>query len=198
MSFLLFIDESGQDRRDSPYEVLAGIAVEDRDLWNLITAVQRAEVDCFGRRYAKEEHELKAKKILKSKVFRHAVQLPPFEPEQRRALAKACLDAGDKAGRDQLTGLAQAKIEFVKQVLQLCSDFRCKAFASITARDAPRTAGDFLRKDYAYLFERFFYFLEDMGLDALGLVVFDELERSQSHLLVDQMARYFRDTRKDE
>ncbi|MGH9832835.1 MAG: DUF3800 domain-containing protein [Blastocatellia bacterium] len=69
MSFLLFIDESGQDRRDSPCEVLAGIAIEDR-------------------------------------------------------------------------------------------------------------------------------FLEDAGLDALGLVVFDELERSRSHLLVDQMARYFRDTQK--
>ena len=26
------------------------------------------------------------------------------------------------------------------------------------------------------------------------MVVFDELERSQSHILVDQMARYFRDT----
>lgn len=32
MSYLLFIDESGQDRRDSPYEVLAGISLEDRDL----------------------------------------------------------------------------------------------------------------------------------------------------------------------
>jgi len=39
------------------------------------------------------------------------------------------------------------------------------------------------------LLERYFYFLEDH--DALGLVVFDELERTQSHLLVDQMPRYF-------
>jgi hypothetical protein len=30
MSWALFIDESGQDRRQSPYEVLAGVAVEDR------------------------------------------------------------------------------------------------------------------------------------------------------------------------
>ena len=29
MAFFLFIDESGQDRRNSPYEVLAGVAVED-------------------------------------------------------------------------------------------------------------------------------------------------------------------------
>jgi hypothetical protein len=194
MSFLLFIDESGQDRRHSPYEVLAGLAVEDRDLWNLITAIKQTELSCFGRRYAEQEHELKAKRILKTKVFRHAAQLPPIEPEDRRALAKECLDLGDQAGREQLTALAQAKIEFVKQVLQLCARFRCKAFASITSRNAPKPSGDFLRKDYAYLFERFFYFLEDAGPEALGLVVFDELERSQSHILVNQMARYFRDT----
>ncbi|MDX2040998.1 MAG: DUF3800 domain-containing protein [Acidobacteriota bacterium] len=196
MSFFLFIDESGQDRRSSPYEVLAGIAIEDRDLWNLITAIQKAEIEYFGRRYSKEQHELKAKKILKSKVFRHAVQLPPFAPEQRRELAQQCLDEGARAGRNQLTALAQAKIEFVKQVLLLCARFRCKAFASITSRIAPRPQGNFLRKDYAFLFERFFYFLEDISPEALGLIVFDELERSQSHLLVDQMARYFRDTAK--
>ncbi len=61
-------------------------------------------------------------------------------------------------------------------------------FASVVDLDAPRSRRDFLRKDYAYLFERY-YFLEDQ--DALGLVVFDELERTRSHLLVDQMARYF-------
>ena len=196
MSFFLFIDESGQDRRSSPYEVLAGIAIEDRDLWNLITAIQQAEIEYFGRRYSKEQHELKARKILKSKVFRLAAQLPPFPPEQRRELARQCLDAGEKAGRSQLTALAQAKIDFVKQVLLLCARFRCKAFASITSRYAPRPHGNFLRKDYAFLFERFFYFLEDISPEALGLIVFDELERSQSHILVDQMARYFRDTAK--
>ena len=48
-----------------------------------------------------------------------------------------------------------------------------------------------LRKDYAYLFERFFYFLEDNAAREQGIVVFDELEKSQSHLLIDQMHRYF-------
>jgi hypothetical protein len=43
MAFLLFVDESGQDRGDSPYEVLAGIAIEDQDLWNLVLALRDAE-----------------------------------------------------------------------------------------------------------------------------------------------------------
>ncbi|HEU0297887.1 MAG TPA: DUF3800 domain-containing protein, partial [Longimicrobium sp.] len=76
-----------------------------------------------------------------------------------------------------------------------CARFRCKAFASIVDRDAPRPVkADVLRKDYAYLFERYFYFLEDSSADALGLVVFDELERVQSHILIEQMNRYFEDT----
>ena len=57
-------------------------------------------------------------------------------------------------------------------------------------KSAPRTAGNFLRKDYAFIFERYFYLLEDSE-DEAGLIVFDDLERSQSHLLVDQMHRYF-------
>jgi hypothetical protein len=32
MAYFLFIDESGQDHHDSPYEVLAGITVKDEDL----------------------------------------------------------------------------------------------------------------------------------------------------------------------
>jgi len=34
MSYMLFVDESGQNLGESPYAVLAGIAVKDRDLWN--------------------------------------------------------------------------------------------------------------------------------------------------------------------
>lgn len=51
-----------------------------------------------------------------------------------------------------------------------------------------------LQKDYAYLFERFFYFLEDNAAREQGIVVFDELEKSKSHLLIDQMHRYFTET----
>jgi Protein of unknown function (DUF3800) len=189
MAYLLFLDESGHDLKDSPYEVLAGVAVEDRDLWNLICAVQQSEETHFGQRYADEERELKAKRLLKRKVFRHAAQAAPIAAAERRELARRCLQHGASATREQLTALAQAKIAFVEDVLGICERFHCRVFASAVDRDAPRSERNFLRKDYAYIFERYFYFLEDR--DALGLVVFDELERSQSHLLVDQMARYF-------
>lgn len=85
MTQLLFLDESGHDLKDSPYEVLAGIAVEDRDLWNLICAVQQSEETHFGRRYADQERELKAKRLLKRKVYRHASQESPIPAAERRA-----------------------------------------------------------------------------------------------------------------
>jgi hypothetical protein len=195
VAYFLFIDESGQDRRESPYEVLAGVAVRDHDLWNLIQALRDAELKHFGIRYTADRGELKAKKLLKAKTFRLAKQLPPFELGDRQELATRCLQNGATAGRSELTALAQAKLAYVEEALEICARFRCRAFASIITADAPRPTGTgFLRKDYAYLFERYFYFLEDTDQEALGLVVFDELERVQSHLLIEQMNRYFQDT----
>jgi hypothetical protein len=193
------MDESGHDLKESPYEVLAGVCVEDRDLWNFVTQAQAAEEEFFGQRVTLGLLELKGKKILKRKVFRLAGQMPAFAPAERRELARQCLLKGQQtpAGnptRAELTALAQAKIALVERLLELCARYRMFAFASIVDRDAPRPQGDFLRKDYAYLFERYFYFLEDRGADALGLVVFDELERTQCHILLDQMSRYFQDT----
>ncbi len=197
MAYFLFLDESGQDHHESPYEVLAGMAVEDRDLWNLVQAVQEAEVRCFGCRYTEGRQELKGKKLLKRKTFRLAAQLPPFPDEERRALARACLADGAAAGMRQLTALAQAKVAYVREVLDICARFRCRAFASILLRnDRPALPADLLRRDYCYLFERFFYFLEDRNPEVSGIVVFDELEKSQSHLLLGQMDRYFKRTAK--
>jgi len=77
----------------------------------------------------------------------------------------------------------------------VCHRFGCKLFASVVDVDAHPTETDGLRKDYAYLFERFFYFLEDRpNREHQGIVVFDELEKSKSHILIDQAHRYFKDS----
>ncbi len=56
--------------------------------------------------------------------------------------------------------------------------------------------GEYLRKDYAFLFERFFYYFEDKASEPMGIVVFDELEKSRCHLLLNQMEAYFLRTKK--
>ena len=45
---LLFIDESGQDHREAPYEILAGVAIREQDLWNLFQSVESLENELFG------------------------------------------------------------------------------------------------------------------------------------------------------
>ncbi|MCB0629027.1 MAG: DUF3800 domain-containing protein [Saprospiraceae bacterium] len=194
MAYLLFIDESGHDLNDSPYEVIAGVAVEDRDLWNLIREVQNLEIKHFGKRYSQGKRELKAKAILKRKTFRLAQQLPDILLEERRSLACKCLECGSNANQKELTALAQSKLYFVSDVLEAISNFRCKIFASISSGKIVEVSpDDLLRKDYVYLFERYFYFLEDRH-ESLGIMVFDELEKAKSHILIGQIENYFKKT----
>lgn len=194
MAWFLFIDESGHDRVASPYEVLAGICVQDRDLWNLINAIHASEIEHFGRRYSAGNDELKGQKLLKTKVFHHAQLNADLRGQDIRALAKFALDDGAKATVKHLKALALAKLNYVSSVFDICARFRCKAFASIVETDAHPTTLDGLRKDYAYLFQRFFYFLEDQKPQEQGVIVFDELEKSQSHILIDQTHRYFKES----
>jgi len=193
MAHFLFIDESGHDEPhlEAPCVVLAGVCVEDKDVWPLINAIIALEDQFFGCRYGSLKEEFKGKKFLKRKVFRHAAQETAIEESERRKLAYACIIDGAAADRRQITALAQAKIAFVDALLRLVLDFKCSAFASIVHRGAPTPGNDVLRKDYAYIFERFFYFVQDRGPATQGIIVFDELEKTQSKILLGQMEEYF-------
>ena len=194
MAWLLFIDESGHDRKASPYEVLAGVAIQDRYVRDVISQLHEAEIRWFGRRYSDGFRELKGRILLKRKVFRHRELNAEVNDADIPALAQAALDDGARADDRMLKALALAKVNYVASVFEICARLECRAFASIVETDAQDTASGGLRKDYAYLFERFFYFLEDYSAEEQGIVVFDELEKSKSHLLIDQMHRYFADT----
>jgi hypothetical protein len=197
MAFLLFIDESGHDRKQSPYEVLAGVAIRDTDLWPLIQQMHAAELHWFGRRYSNGPSELKGQKLLKAKVFHHARLNIEVAKHDISGLAKQALDAGADAQVHHLKALALAKIGYVKSVFDLLSRYDCKAFCSIIETDAQPTLSDGLRKDYAYLFERFFYYLEDQKAHRQGdhgIIVFDELDKAKSHLLIGQSHVYFKET----
>lgn len=196
MAYLLFVDESGQDHRKSPYEVLAGAAVHDTQIWNLVCAIQDAEPRFFGMPISNDREELKARRLLKRKTFTLAAQDTAIPENERTLLAAAALKDGANVTGAQLTALGQARLAYVGHVLDLCAAHGVRFFASIVDPSAPTPAGQGLRKDYAYLFERFFYFVEEQATHERGLVVFDELGRSQAHLLVNQMSAYFRATEK--
>ena len=203
---LFFVDESGHDHGEAPYEILAGVAVAERDLWNLIQAIRAAEIEHFGIVLAEVGVEFKGKKLLKNKTFRHAQQGPAMELIRRRDLARDFLAKGwreaqggtsETRTKDEFTAYGQAVGAFVHRVLQLCASHRVKTFAAIVCKNAPRASDPtMLRRDYAFLFERFYYFLEDESPAEMGLVVFDELEKAKSRILIQQMERYFLQTEK--
>lgn len=203
---LFFVDESGPGESDAPYEILAGAAIPQEDLWNLIQSIQAAEIEFFNAPLSEIGGEFKGSKLLKKKKFRFADQGEEILSPRRRELAGRFLAKGkllaagqpsEPQRKDEYTAYGQAVLAFIHKLFDLCGQHRVKFFATIVDSNAPRPADtDFLRKDYAYLFERFFYYLEDVSLDEIGIVVFDELEKSKSRILLDQMKRYFLQTAK--
>jgi len=189
---LLFIDESGHDHHDMPCEVLAGVAVAEDNLWNLVKAVRAAERDFFGD-YLRNlrQTEPKAKALLKRKRFRSADRDVTIPEEELVGLANAALEHGDVANERQLVAYSRQVLTFVHEVLNVAARHSVQVFASVVDIKAPRPEPGVLRKDYVYLFERYFYYLETFPPRERGLVVFDELEKSQSHVLIQQMAKYF-------
>jgi hypothetical protein len=199
MAFFFFVDESGTDHQDSPYEVLCGISIQDSELWKIITQLKSLEIEVLGTRYSGANREIKGRNFLKRKVFKHASLEKAFAPKERTQLSKECIESGESATKKHFAALAQAKLEYVRRSLDLSREFNVKIFAAISkdpSRITDRESADLLRRDYVYVFERMYYFLEDKNKVEQGIVVFDELEKSQSHVLVSQLENYFKKTAK--
>ncbi|MFA4838417.1 MAG: DUF3800 domain-containing protein [Candidatus Neomarinimicrobiota bacterium] len=199
MAYFFFIDESGIDRRNSPYEVLCGVAIEDRDLWNIVSQLKNVEEQLLGTRYSGQKREIKGSKFLKKKVFKQAASFDSIHIDERTLLAKQCIENGSIADRRQMAALSQSKLDYIRKLLEICSQFHVKIFASISSepiRETDDEADGLLRRDYVYAFERMYYYLEDKKREDQGIIVFDELEKSKSHVLVFQLENYFKKTAK--
>ena len=80
--------------------------------------------------------------FLKRKVFKQAGMLPPIPSSERAMLARQCLEDGENAGLKQMVALAQAKLDYVYKVLEICAQYRLKVFASITSNPVRDTDDD--------------------------------------------------------
>jgi hypothetical protein len=197
---LLFVDESGHDQSGTPCEVLAGVAVAEDSLWNMVRAIRASERDHFGG-YLREflVEETKGKKLLKRARFKESEKSLEIAPSECVRLANSLLTKGrDSLGEPtnnptfaEIVAYSRQILSFVHAVLDIAASFSVQVFASIVDQNAPRPEPGKLRKDYVYLFERYFFFLETLPPRERGLIVFDELDKSKSHVLLQQMAAYF-------
>jgi hypothetical protein len=161
--------------------------------WSLfIRQLSDAQQHHFGMRlFEAYGSEAKATKLLNSRSFKHANQLDPIPVHERTKLACEILADGTAVSKRRLTALGQAKVAYCLHALDIARHYGAVGFAMIVPRDAPRPETAMLRKDYAFLFERFFYFLNSQPNDAMGYLVFDERDKSESHLLLNQVGQYF-------
>jgi hypothetical protein len=195
LAYLFFIDESGQDHGRSPYEVRCAVAVHDSRLWELTLALQGAELRQFGVRYSGPLREVKARELLDRRTFRIAAQMAPFGADERRHLVRQALIRPARTTHRNLIALRQAKLAFCREALEICAAHEVAYFASIVHPRAPRSPLSGLRRDYTSLFRGLFSFLEQHDSRERGLLVMDEIDRSDAHRLVRRMRTYFRRTR---
>lgn len=201
MSWLLFMDESGHDHKQMPYEVRGGIAMHASELWSFVQGARRLELDCFGCELAQFKKELKGSTLLDKKRFKFAFQDDSIPNEQRRKLCRSLFAKGlekKSPTRDELTSYGQACILMAEGFFQLLRDHKATAFAAAIPRDTVRPATykaeEFLRKDQVFLLQRYFYMLE--AEKEHGLLVFDEVDKTEDRRFVRRLHRYFVNTAK--
>lgn len=199
MSWLLFLDESGHDHKSLPYEVRGGVAVHASRLWALVRELQRVEYAAFGTRLLQYGKELKGCKLLDKDRLRWAAQGPQMEDEERQKLCRRFLTKGLEKSvprRDEFTAYGQACLEMVRGMFQVLQDLDATIFAAAIPRGTrkPNTpeARSYLRKDLVYLLQRYFDFLESR--QEHGLLVLDEVEKSEDRRFVRRLERYFTKT----
>lgn len=201
MSWLLFLDESGHDHRNTPYEVRGGVAFHARDLWPFVQDLQRLELDAFGAILSQFRKEIKGRTLLNRDRFRWAAQAARMDDEARRKHCRGFLTRGlerKPPTRVEFTAYGQACLEWARGMFELIHSRRGVLFATAvpcSVRKPPtHTAEEFFCKDHVFLLERFFYFLE--GRKEHGLLVMDEVDKTEDRRFVRRLEAYFRKTQR--
>ncbi len=196
MSWLLFMDESGHDHKNTPMEVRGGVALHAGAVWSFIQGWQRLELECFGTQLRHFGLEAKGEKLLGKRKFKWQDQQARIENDERRKLARAFFaksKTGVEPSRDEYTAYGQACIEMARGVFDLMSGHNGKIFAAAIPRGVKKPDNfqfeDYLRKDHVFLLERYFYFLEQQKQH--GLIVMDESEKTLDRDFVRRLEAYF-------
>ena len=199
MSWLLFLDESGHDHRTMPYEVRGGVAIHAGELWPFVQDMQRLELASFGTALHQFRSELKGCKLLDKDRYKWAAQGPAMSDEERRKHCRGFLTKGlekKPPSRHEFTAYGQACLHMATGMFELLRNHRAQLFAAAiprsTIKPATYEAAEYLRKDQVFLLERYFYFLEREQQH--GLLVMDEVEKTEDRRFVRRLEAYFRKT----
>lgn len=196
MAWLFFIDESGHDHRNMPYEVRGGFAIHVSRLWAFVQDMRWLEAERFGCHLHEYKKEIKGSTLIDRKRFKFARQCEPFRNSDRQTLCRSFFNKGltrSAPRRDEFAAYGQACLHMAKETFSLLKKHEVVLLASAIPRGAAKPPAyefdDYLRKDIVFLLERFFYFLE-MRREH-GILVMDETEKRGDQRFVARMERYF-------
>ncbi|MBK8977869.1 MAG: DUF3800 domain-containing protein [Planctomycetes bacterium] len=199
MGYLLFLDESRHDHRSMPYEVRGGVALHASELWPFVQALQRLELAAFGTELHLFRTELKGSRLLGRDRFKWAAQGAQMSDEERRRQCRSFLTKGAEKKtptRDEFTAYGQACLDMAEGMFGLLGAHRATVFAAAIPRGIAKPDGfqaqAYLRKDHVFLFERYFYFLEQERQH--GLLVLDEVDKAEDRRFVRRLEAYFQRT----
>ena len=199
MTWLFFMDESGHDHKNTPYEVRGGLAIHVGRLWPFAREMQRLEIDCFGCRLQDYGNEIKGSTLVNRKRFRFAQQGETLPDEDRKDLCRSFLRknrGGVDPERAEFTAYGQACLRMAREIFGLLKRNGAVLMACAIPRGVAKPRNyrfdDYLRKDVVFLLERFFYFLEEK-LEH-GVLVMDETEKREDRRFVARMEAYFTKT----
>ncbi len=199
MSWLLFMDESGHDHKNMPFEVRGGVALHAGKVWPFIQDWHAAVEETFGPKFIELKGEIKGSSLLESKKMQWAKQMHPLGLRERhngvqRFLTKS-LQKQPMERRD-FTAYGQASTAMARKVFDLLQRHDAVLFASLIPRGVRKPKGyefdHLLRKDHIFLQERFFYFLE--AKQEHGLFVMDQTEKQNDKRFVKRLHDYYTKT----
>ncbi len=201
MSWLLFMDESGHDHKNTPLEVRGGIAIHASRVWGFVQDFQQCERNTFGFQLSERGMELKGSKLLERKRCRWANQEAELSDAERRNGVNRFVTKSQQQGawreRD-CTAYGQACRLMARTTFLLLKKHEATIFASVIPRGArpPKDYqfNDYLRKDHIFMQERFFWFLERKR--ECGLFVMDQTEKQNDKRYIKRLHNYYTKTQK--
>ena len=198
MTWLLFIDESGHDHKNTPMEVRGGIAIHVEKAWSFINDFQKAEMDCFGISLAQNNIEVKGAKLLDKKRFEWASKYKVLTDVERHAAIRRFIKKPKDQPRKQreFAAYGQASLLMVDTIFDLLDDYNAFIFASCIPKGITKPKDyqfdDYLRKDHVFLQERFFWFLE--ARQEHGILVMDQTDKSSDRYFIEKLKNYYTKT----
>ena len=197
MSYLLFLDESGHDHKNMPYEIHGGVALHAKRLWPFVRSLTTLEQTAFGDYLHRYKSEIKGSKLLDKDRLRWASQDGVLDEVSRRKHCLGFLNKGleKKApNRIEFSAYGQACLFMARGIFDLLREHEAKIFAAAIPRSVTKPATfeaeEYLRKDLVFLLERYFYLLE--AERETGLVVLDETDKTLDRRFVSRLERYFK------